>query len=75
MKKSLEKMEMDFSNREINAMFNEITGALSRIEAQVIKTNGRVSILELWKEGLMAKVSIITIFLGAIWALIVKKFL
>lgn len=37
---------MDYSNRELDHMFNDITQILTRIEAQTIKTNGRVTRLE-----------------------------
>lgn len=37
---------MDYSNRELDHMFNDITATLARIEAQTTKTNGRVTRLE-----------------------------
>lgn len=36
----------DYSNREIDRMFSEITQSLDRIEKQTTKTNGRVTRLE-----------------------------
>lgn len=39
-------MENEYSNREIDRMFNEISQALNRIEEQTIRTNGRVTRLE-----------------------------
>ncbi len=58
--------EPDYSNREIDNMFNEIMSTLKRIEEQTIKTNGRVSALEIWKESLMAKLAgvIATVTIG-----------
>jgi fructose-bisphosphate aldolase class 1 len=38
--------EENYSNREIREMFNDIKQQMNRIEAQTIKTNGRVSTLE-----------------------------
>ena len=66
--------EQDYTNREINHMFHEIKQSLERIEAQVIKTNGRVSTLEFWKEGLMAKVAGITSAIAVAWVLL-KEFI
>ena len=60
----------DFSKNEIILMFKEIKDTLERVEAQVIKTNGRVSNLELWREGLMGKLTVIGIVLSGAWALI-----
>ena len=40
-------MPNDYSNREIETMFQDIKDTLVRIENQVIKTNGRVTTLEL----------------------------
>ncbi len=39
--------EQRFSNREIVAMSKEIIDTLDRIETQTIKTNGRVTALEI----------------------------
>lgn len=55
-------------------MFHEIKESLGRIEAQVVKTNGRVSALELWKEGLMAKVAGVTSAVAVGWVLL-KEFI
>jgi hypothetical protein len=38
--------EKQYSNREIDRMFKEISEALIRIEEQTTKTNGRVTKLE-----------------------------
>lgn len=60
----------DYSNREIDRMFNEIKDLLVEIKEQTTKTNGRVSALELWKEGVMAKFTGIAATIGVIWILI-----
>lgn len=39
-------MTDNYSNREIDSHFKEIKETLCRIEAQTVKTNGRVNILE-----------------------------
>jgi len=62
--------EKDYSNREIDASFREIKNLLIEIRDQTVKTNGRVSKLELWKEGLMGKFTIIGIVLSGAWALL-----
>lgn len=66
--------DVDYSNREIDNMFNEIMNTLKRIEEQTIKTNGRVNTLEIWRESLMAKLAgvIATITIG--WTL-AKEFI
>lgn len=42
-------MDLDYTNRELDAHFKEIKDSLDRIEAQTTKTNGRVNNLETWK--------------------------
>lgn len=42
-------MTNDYTTRELDTHFAEIKETLARIEAQTIKTNGRVSVLEVWK--------------------------
>jgi hypothetical protein len=38
-----------YTNRELDSHFTEIKETLKRIEAQTMKTNGRVTALENWK--------------------------
>jgi hypothetical protein len=46
-------MTENYSNREIDHYFLDIKKSLNRIEAQTIKTNGRVNKLESWKSLLV----------------------
>lgn len=64
----------DFTNKEIELMFKELKTILERVEAQVIKTNGRVSILEMWKEGLIAKFTGVIATISVLWVL-AKEFI
>ena len=57
----------DFTNNEILLMFKEIKSTLERVEAQVVKTNGRVTLLEMWKEGLMAKMAGVIATISFVW--------
>jgi hypothetical protein len=66
-------LETSLTNRELEHYFKDIKITLDRIETQVLKTNGRVTLLEFWKEGLVSKVSILLVILGGLWALIIKK--
>jgi len=63
-------MPADFTNREIEYMFKEIKDILERVETQVVKTNGRVTALEMWKEGVMAKFTGVVATLGILWVAI-----
>ena len=67
-------MSTDYTNREIEGMFKDIKDSLERIEAQVLKTNGRVTALEFWKEGLMARLGGIASAIAITWVLI-KEFI
>jgi len=66
--------EPDYTNREIDRMFQEIKVLLIDIKEQTTKTNGRVTKLELWKEGLMAKLTGIAATISVGWIL-VKEFI
>ncbi len=47
--------------------------SVSRIELQGVKTSERISALEFWRNGLMAKISIVGVILAAIWAYLVRR--
>lgn len=71
----------DFTNSEIELMFKEIklvlshqNDVLSEIKAQVLKTNGRVTVLEMWKETMMAKITMVLASVGVVWALLKQFF-
>ncbi len=66
-------MTEDYSNREIDRMFGEIMTLLNDIKEQTTKTNGRVSKLELWKEGFMAKLAGVVGSISVAWV-VVKEF-
>lgn len=53
-----------YSNREIAEMFQDVRATLARIEGQTTKTNGRVNVLEGWRNwinGGMAAFAIILV--------------
>ena len=66
--------ENEYTNREIDRMFGEIMTTLHRIEEQTVKTNGRVSKLELWRETFMAKVGGVVATISLMW-LLAKQFI
>ena len=66
--------EVDYSNRELDKLFQSIIDTLHRIEEQTTKTNGRVTRLEFWKESFMAKIAGIIVTISIIWVGI-KEFL
>ena len=68
-------MEVEYTNREIDRMFNEIKDLLLDIKAQTTKTNGRVSTLEFWKEGVMAKFTGIVATIVVLWAVLKETIL
>ena len=59
--------EQDFSNREITSMFEHITEQLKRIEAQTVKTNGRVTRLETWRTIIQATGAALATIAGIVW--------
>lgn len=63
--------EQDFTNREIQAMFQEIKNGNTRIEEQTKKHNGRLTNLERWQAHLVGAFSVLTIVIVPIlgWAL------
>lgn len=56
----------NYTKREHDLIFNDIKETLKRIEDQVTKTNGRITILELWKAGTVGQFTIISIVVGTI---------
>ena len=54
---------------EVIATFEGIRAQLNRIETQVLKTNGRVTSLELWKAYLTGAVAVLVFIVGGfgIW--------
>ena len=42
---------MDYTKRELDTHFDEIKTTLARIEAQTVRTNGRVTNLESWRSS------------------------
>ena len=65
----------DFTNNEILLMFKEIKDTLQRVEAQVVKTNGRVTVLEMWRESLMAKMAGVIAAISVLWIAFKELFL
>lgn len=51
-------METPYSNREIQEFMNDIKNALGRIETQTMKTNGRVTQLEWFKQYSMGAIAV-----------------
>lgn len=50
-----------YSNREIDLHFTEIKETLRRIEAQTIRTNGRVTGLEQWKQYILGCIAVLVL--------------
>ena len=53
-------MEAEYSKRELDSHFGDVKESLDRIEAQVVKTNGRVSKLEIWRGYIAGALAIIS---------------
>jgi hypothetical protein len=49
-----------YSNREIDAHFIEMKETLRRIETQVMRTNGRVTSLEAWRNFSVGAIAVIS---------------
>ena len=56
-------MELDYSKREVDEFMRDIKETLERIEAQTMKTNGRVSALEIWQGFMKGGLAIIMVFI------------
>lgn len=74
-------MDKDYTKREIEHFFREITEALKRqdgflleIRSEVKKTNDRVSVLEFWRESFMAKIAASVAAISVGWVLF-KEFI
>lgn len=63
--------EIDYTNREIQAMFGEVRETLNRIEVQTVKTNGRVTANERWRYIAMGWIGAISVLILPVlgWAL------
>lgn len=62
-----------YMNRELDEMFGDIKGSMSRIETQTIRTNGRVTVIERWQYSFMGGIAVLTIIVVPLlaWALYV----
>ena len=67
-------IKTEFSKRELEYFFAEMKDTLDRIEKQVISTNTRVTLLEFWKENLMARIATVFAVMGILWVLIKEYF-
>lgn len=65
-------METDYSNRELDAKFEGIHEKLDLILAQTTKTNGRVTTLEYWKEGMVGRVVGGIAVIGILWEVLLR---
>ena len=64
--------EEPYQNREIREMFDDVRAALGRIEAQTIKTNGRVSKLERWQSYVIGFCAAITVGLFSLVPVVIS---
>lgn len=62
-----------YSNRELDNHFGDIKTALERIEAQVIKTNGRVNSLENWRWLITGGLIVVTVLVIPVLLNIVNR--
>lgn len=57
---------------EVETTFRALRTQLDRIEAQVMKTNGRVQGLELWRAFMTGGLAVLTLISGAVVTLLLK---
>jgi len=67
-------METPYSNRELDAQHTEVIEYLKRIEAQTMRTNGRVTSLEGWRNRILGGSSMVILIGGAIIGLVIYTF-
>lgn len=53
----------EYSVREVDAKFKAIADGIARIEAQTIKTNGRVAALERWQSFIQGGLAIMALII------------
>jgi hypothetical protein len=68
-------MKPEYNHEATTIMFQHIKETLERIEAQTIKTNGRVTKLENEQAGIMAKVGMGATIMASVVAAIIHKFI
>lgn len=66
-------MEMDEFRQRIERKIDKVENLVESIKEQVIKTNGRVSKLELWKAGFIGAMSIVLFIIGSIFVPIIVR--
>jgi hypothetical protein len=62
----------NYSNREIDRLFDGVHEKLDIVIAQVTKTNGRVRALELWRAGMAGGLAVVTAMVIPLVIFIVK---
>ena len=65
-------VEDDYTNRELNMCFEQITEKLDLIHTQTVKTNGRVGRLENWQNRIIGGMVAISALAVPILVYIVK---
>lgn len=65
-------MTVPYSNREIDSKLDGIHEKLDLILDQTTKTNGRVTTLEMWREGTTGKFWGAMAVVSVLWGLILK---
>lgn len=53
--------DVPYSNRELDEWRKDVAASLGRIEAQTIKTNGRVTSMERWRSFITGGMAILTV--------------